>query len=324
MVKRTSSSDIASTPEASLSGSTNPLAGTAASGRPAEPPAAARPRLRELDALRGVAILLVLGEHRYISALWTRVGWTGVDLFFVLSGFLISGLLFNEHKRYGTINFRRFFLRRGLKIYPGYYVLLAYFFGRNMIEGRGISRYMLSQLVFLQNYTPGAVDYTWSLAVEEHFYVLLPLCLILLYKAGARASADPFRMLPWIAMTIACGLVLVRAVTNALSPYDIKTHHMATHVRIDSLLFGVLIGYFYHFHRPALRQFVLRWRSLILSASCLCIFSGLIREREDPWMNILGLTGLYIGYGGLLLLVLPEMSVHSPAEGGVISAVRAP
>jgi peptidoglycan/LPS O-acetylase OafA/YrhL len=89
---------------------------------------APRVRLRQLDALRGVAILLALGEHRYVSDVWTRVGWTGVDLFFVLSGFLISGLLFNEHTRFGAIRFGRFFMRRGLKIYPGYYVLLAYFF----------------------------------------------------------------------------------------------------------------------------------------------------------------------------------------------------
>ena len=54
-------------------------------------------RIRNLDVLRGLAILLVLGEHDYVSDTWTRIGWTGVDLFFVLSGFLISGLLYSEY-----------------------------------------------------------------------------------------------------------------------------------------------------------------------------------------------------------------------------------
>ena len=310
--------DRASSPDA--------LAPSVTPGPRRKPPA----RLRQLDALRGVAILLVLGEHRHISDVWIRIGWTGVDLFFVLSGFLISGLLFTEYKHHKKINFRRFFVRRGLKIYPGYYVLLAYFLVRNLIQGRGASTYMLWQLVFLQNYAPSPadqpVDYTWTLAVEEHFYVLLPLCLILLLRAGALRSTiaetpDPFRRLPWIVLGIACVLPLLRALTMALLPYDIKTHHQATHLRIDSLLFGVLIGYFYHFHRSRLRQFVTRRRGWILVASCVCLLLGVIRPHQDPWTNVVGLSGLYVGYGGILLLVLPELSVPS-TEGRVLAAVR--
>jgi peptidoglycan/LPS O-acetylase OafA/YrhL len=93
-------------------------------------------RIVQLDLLRGVAILLVLGAHLEIPrpqgvwgsfvALWTQVGWIGVDLFFVLSGFLISGLLFRELEFHGRIRVGHFLIRRGLKIYPPYAAFLAY------------------------------------------------------------------------------------------------------------------------------------------------------------------------------------------------------
>jgi len=81
-------------------------------------------RNRSLDVLRGIAILLVLGRHFNYFPLWRQAGWIGVDLFIVLSGFLISGLLFQEYKNTGKLDVRRFILRRGLKIWPSYYLLI--------------------------------------------------------------------------------------------------------------------------------------------------------------------------------------------------------
>src|ERR1043165_9002825 len=81
-------------------------------------------RNQSLDVLRGVAVLLVIGCHLHYYRLWAKGGWCGVDLFFVLSGFLVSGLLFQEYKNTGTIQFRRFILRRGMKIWPAFYVFL--------------------------------------------------------------------------------------------------------------------------------------------------------------------------------------------------------
>ena len=84
-------------------------------------------RLPQLDFLRAVAVLLVIGNHsaicppevnfylNKITSVWYRGGWTGVDLFFVLSGFLVSGLLFNEYRKRGDINLKRFLIRRLMK-----------------------------------------------------------------------------------------------------------------------------------------------------------------------------------------------------------------
>ena len=89
-----------------------------------------RPRVVFFDVLRGIAVILVLGRQMAAPApdvsgllkhganLWIQVGWTGVDLFFVLSGFLVSGLLFTEYQRHGSVDVVRFLVRRGFKIYP--------------------------------------------------------------------------------------------------------------------------------------------------------------------------------------------------------------
>ncbi|HUQ46021.1 MAG TPA: acyltransferase family protein [Gemmatimonadaceae bacterium] len=99
--------------------------------------ASAAPRLPGLDLLRLLAVLMVFGRHmwdtpeswpagaRLFVSMWQRGGWVGVDLFFVLSGFLVSGLLFAEFRASGRISPLRFYARRAWKIYPPYFVMLA-------------------------------------------------------------------------------------------------------------------------------------------------------------------------------------------------------
>src|SRR5437868_5735245 len=90
----------------------------------------------ELDFVRGIAILLVIGFHaitvpahpffQSLDFVMKRIGWSGVDLFFVLSGFLVGGLLLKEYKDTGGINARRFIIRRGFKIWPAYYFYILF------------------------------------------------------------------------------------------------------------------------------------------------------------------------------------------------------
>jgi peptidoglycan/LPS O-acetylase OafA/YrhL len=74
-----------------------------------------------LDVLRGIAIVLVMGVHVPAYPIWSTVGGYGVDLFFVLSGFLISNLLFTEYRSTGAIRLKRFFFRRRSKLFPSFY-----------------------------------------------------------------------------------------------------------------------------------------------------------------------------------------------------------
>jgi peptidoglycan/LPS O-acetylase OafA/YrhL len=127
-------------------------------------------RNKRLDILRGIAVLLVIFYHGTIQNPFTRAGWAGVDLFFVLSGFLISALLFVEYKKTGSINFKRFFIRRGLKLYPAFYVfLLLTLVAESLFHHvRPLGTY-LSEMFYVQNYGPSLWPHTWSLAVRSTF-----------------------------------------------------------------------------------------------------------------------------------------------------------
>jgi peptidoglycan/LPS O-acetylase OafA/YrhL len=131
-----------------------------------------------------------------VAWIWFQIGWLGVDLFFVLSGFLIGGLLVTELQKHGRIDITRFLVRRGLKIYPAYFVFIAYLMlmpaAKSFAqEGNAWAttveewvRYW-PNLLFLQNYVgSNPAGHTWSLAVEEHFYLTLPFALAALAAIG--------------------------------------------------------------------------------------------------------------------------------------------
>jgi peptidoglycan/LPS O-acetylase OafA/YrhL len=150
-------------------------------------------RSAKLDAVRGLAVLLVLlhNTDNYPSlhlSVISQNGWMGVDLFFVLSGFLITGILLDTKQSQGY--FRNFYARRCLRIWPLYYSVLLFMFvmvplvrsseAHTVFEAR--SSPWWSYLLFLQNFlvpipsmATGPLGVTWSLAVEEQFYLIWPL-----------------------------------------------------------------------------------------------------------------------------------------------------
>lgn len=271
-------------------------------------------RNKRLDILRCVAILFVIFQHGQILEFFDRVGWIGVDLFFVLSGFLISGLLFGEYQRNGSIQVKRFYLRRGFKIYPAFYVLLAFTAAIQFTFLRlsPVSAY-LHEALFVQNYLSGLYAHTWSLAVEEHFYIFLPLFLLALVQFSTNKD-DPFRMIPAAFIFIAVLCQVFRAMSAFSHPPDYNSAYYASHNRIDSLFFGVLIGYFYHF-RPELLERLMRnlWvRCAIAAGSVIFLSCAYWFDRKTWFFGAIGYVLIYLGCGGILLLslfvqnVLPE------------------
>ena len=201
-------------------------------------------RVSSIDVWRGLAILAVVLFH---FNKWLPYGSIGVDLFFVISGLLVGGLLTKPFLNGEKINFFNFFLRRGFKIWPSYYTFLllgtliaTYSYtlenSNQIIPLFDFKRYLL----FYQNYTGApfhrSFDHVWSLCVEEHFYILLPLMFITLR----------FLKTNWKGLIASLTLIIVLGfVFKILMLYYTsgKDTYSATHNRIDALAWGVLLNF---------------------------------------------------------------------------------
>ena len=260
-------------------------------------------RVPQLDLLRIVAVVLVLGRHmgydgdnRFALA-WKTAGWIGVDMFFVLSGFLISGLLFKEYAAHGKINFRRFYVRRAFKLYPAFYCLIAVTVAARLLSSGIVeTRPLLAEVLFLQDYVPGLWNHTWSLGVEEHFYLFLPLALAYIYRSGRLDH------LPRVFLAVAVALLVLRLAT-ALT-LGLRYTGTPTHLRLDSLLFGVLVSYYYHYAPHKLRAVTDRPRLALALSLAGVSFSLILPFESSLFVHTLGFTLLYLSFGALLVLTL--------------------
>ena len=267
-------------------------------------------RNKRLDIVRCLAIVMVILHHANIVPLFTKAGWVGVDLFFVLSGFLVSGLLYSEYKKRQAIGVCRFLIRRGLKIYPAFYVMLLATLAAQLLFWKHSVplRPYLYEIFFVQNYHFGIWNHTWSLAVEEHFYVALALLLLVLSRSSA-VETNPFGAIPRIFFIVAGTCLFLRIFTIWITPAGtIYTPWVMnlTHCRIDGLFFGVFLGYLYHFHPERLQAVlgspVRRNLAIVVSAALLscCIWF----TRDDHFLLTFGLSFLYLGFGLVLMLAL--------------------
>jgi peptidoglycan/LPS O-acetylase OafA/YrhL len=283
-----------------------------------------------LDVLRAVAILGVLARHSLMfrTPTWdffpVRAGWAGVDLFFVISGFLISGLLFSEYRKRSSINFPRFAIRRILKIWPPLYFLVLSTLTLRLIHDHfhGIQaalRLLLHDVLFMQSYAAGTWGHCWSLAVEEHFYILLPLTLWFLLRRARLTDPDPFRILPTLFVCLAMVLLAARLITaHYFAPYRYEINLFPTHLRIDSLFFGVVISYYAHFHGEKFSQFARTYFGPLTAAGVVLVAPCFLMEQSQPWMYTYGYAALYLGFGSLLIVFL-----HVPVESAWPPIVRA-
>lgn len=194
--------------------------------------------LPALDGLRALAVLAVVMSHSWAQAL--PGGWVGVDVFFVLSGFLITSILLRERDRTGRISFRNFYLRRALRLLPALAltlvlgVLIAYLLypgsaNDTLKEAIAAVFYVANWLVALGQVHSGLLIHTWTLSIEEQFYWTWPLLLYALLAVGGRRAALG-------ATLVLVGVVLVHRLTGVPGSY------FRTDTRADSLLIGCAVA----------------------------------------------------------------------------------
>ncbi len=261
----------------------------------------------QLDVMRAFAILLVIGAHFRFAApdgvvgalayVWHEWGGFGVPLFFTLSGYLVGGLLITEMRTRGGIDVGRFLIRRGLKIWPAYFVFVAYLVAMPLAKGASL-RELLSDYwpnaLFINNYIgPNPALHTWSLAVEEHFYLALPFVLLALIRIGWSAGIAPLCLLAPLAWSV------LRAGCAVFGdPYLVDSTMPATHLWLDGLLAGVGVRALVEFN-PEVVAGLRAWRWPLIAAGI-----GVIACLALPWPTLNGVS---------LYKILPVRVVSSTA-----------
>ncbi len=270
-----------------------------------------------LDFLRSFAIIFVVYSH-YTGDLsflptWLlkiqNLGWTGVDLFFVISGFLISSQWFSALKsKEVKKEFKIFFIKRAFRILPSYFLILTiYFFISHFVQGR--ETVIWPYLLFIQNYT-GLFLFTpsWSLCVEEHFYLIFPFFSYVLIKKMNRYK--------WIIFLLFFVSPILRFLsTRLMDPSFFVAANLSelenifyypTHMRLDGLAIGILLAYIKEYSKP-------RWDYLLKVRTPLCLiglvilslsYYNLMFYRFDRFAWVFGCSGLALGFGLLFPFAL--------------------
>ena len=294
-----------------------------------------RRRLIGLDVLRFAAASSVLLSHAHnfgnagnvffntpgflgrILLVVPGCGKVAVEVFFVLSGFLVSGLLFREAAQTGTISPARFLIRRGFKIYPAFWVMIALSVAMALWKGRSVSALNLcGELFYFQNYGPSIWFHTWSLAVEEHFYFLLAIWfLILKILAGANRPIR-FDGVPNVFLAVAVLCLTLRVLTWWFLDYSVDNWHWfvkADHALLDSLFFGVCLSYYWHNRwKDRIKKKITSLRWLFAFVGLCLLLPNAVPVMKTEWFHIFGFILIYLGAGCLLLSALSLDYIHCP------------
>lgn len=292
------------------------------------PSTATDKKLSGLDHLRSLAIIMVLLYHyrMFQHPQWLDnvigFGWSGVDLFFVLSGYLISSQLFVNIAAGKGISLPEFFIKRFFRIIPAYVVVLSIYFLFPGFHEREALPPLWKFLTFTQNFgfdlkNDGTFSHVWSLCVEEHFYLLFPLVLAALlhfkaWKKGALLLLAVFvfgiaiRLYTWYA------LIAPTAGQNDAWVIWYKYIYYPTYTRLDGLLAGVAIAALFAF-KPAVKEwFAKRGNGMLLVA--LIALTGawfLCEEQHSFYATILGYPVVAAAYGlAIIAAVSPSCILY--------------
>jgi peptidoglycan/LPS O-acetylase OafA/YrhL len=277
-------------------------------------------KLYGLDHLRALAISFVFLFHYFILSggqpewlpSFAKFGWTGVDLFFVLSGFLISSQLFAQIKQGQVISFKLFFLKRFFRIIPAFWVTVGLYFCFPSFREKEALPPIWKFLTFTQNLGLnlkdfGTFSHAWSLCVEEHFYLFLPIILILLQFSKL------FNKSYWliIALFLFGFAIRIYSFDNLYLPkineenswmYWYKYIYYPTYNRLDGLLVGVSIAGIYQF-LPNIWNSISKFGNQFLIFS-LVVLTGAYFLCEDPQSysaSVFGFPFVAIGYGFMVV-----------------------
>ena len=236
-------------------------------------------RHRSLDTLRAAAILMVIFAHTILSygapEIYAplQIGGVGVDLFFVLSGWLLGGLLFREVAHTEVVDIKRFWLRRWMRTFPAYYVVLILTIAQQYLT-KDDPRFPVDYFFFVQNYSSGMeiLYVSWSLAVEEQFYLLIAPFIAFSTRFNRRTTLI---------------ILFVAFLTPQFFRFiDPSAKSIESHVRVDGCIAGVLLSYIHVYYRDFWER-LCKHANLIGIAS-LIIFSSFIVFRYFPSWNVPG------------------------------------
>lgn len=255
-----------------------------------------------LDGLRGIAIITVMLAHFGVPGI--QRGGFGVDMFFTLSGFLITSVLLSEYRRYGDISFKNFYMRRLLRLLPALLCLLCVYGLAMAFIGKNISRHVVDiALVFfyVANWAaatglnrPGELGHTWSLSVEEQFYLLWPaLLLLFLRKWGGRGIIYGSALLAGASMLETFSLATSVPWSRLYYGFD---------TRAFTLLLGCWFAAIYHFHGERIRLplFAQRLLPVVTSMGVVLFMCRTDSFTTDPYFFRCGIFVMPLLTCGLL------------------------
>lgn len=286
-------------------------------------------RLHGLDTLRSCAILLVLMYHYKVVVsrantfgIFSQIGWAGVDLFFVLSGYLIANQIFAALKRQ-DFSLKNFYIRRFLRTLPSFYVVLALYFLLPERMGGSTPPDLWRFLSFTQNlglHTGTAFSHAWSLCIEEQFYLILP-ALALLFPALSKYVKTSMAY-AWIAvLALIMSGIAMRAYLWLHFVRDVETFYgsiyYSTLARFDELLPGVALALIKNYHGSVWAR-LLQWGNqfLLLGLGCVALMFYLFANYHyldgqgyTFAMSTWGYSLMAISFSLLLLAALSPVSL---------------
>lgn len=275
-------------------------------------------RLAGLDTLRALAIVMVLLSHYNgfvaqdsIFGFAGDAGWAGVDLFFVLSGYLIGNQILSPVSRGERPDLKTFFARRLLRTVPNYYAVLAVYLllPHSPIAGSTMAP-LWRYLSFTQNiglHYGVTFTHSWSLCIEEQFYVVLPLAVLALMRPGRSPR------LLWWTLIAAVGVgIVTRGINfmNGESAFSAPAYY-STLCRFDELLPGVMIAMLKNFHPGFFTRFLRHGNALLATGlvMVLSVLYSILHEAPTPFLaSTFGFSLVAIGFG---LLTCAALSPHS-------------